>query len=189
MSRRLVIVPRWAGHSGSDFYPWLTRSLAAEPGQPYDPVVALDLPRPEEPRLDTWPPAIAAELGDDPDDLAATVVLAHSVGCQAALHALASLPRGARISAMVAVAGWWEVDEPWPSIVPWQTRLPDLERARQAVGKLVVLLSDDDPFTRNHIANAALWRNRLDAEVVLISGAKHFNTGEAPEVLAALRTL
>ncbi len=189
MSRRLVIVPRWAGHSGSDFYPWLARTLAAEPSLPYAPVVALDLPEPELPRLDTWPPAIAAALGDDPAQLADTVVLAHSVGCQATLHALASLPRGARISAMVAVAGWWEVDKPWPSIIPWQTELPDLERAREAIGKLVVLLSDDDPFTSNHLANAALWRNSLGAEVVLISGAKHFNVGAAPDVLETLRTL
>lgn len=183
------MVPRWSGRSGSDFYPWLTRALAAEPGRPYDPVVALDLPEPDLPRIDTWPPAISAALGDDLRDLAATVVLAHSVGCQATLHALAALPRGARISAMVAVAGWWEVDEPWPAIVPWQTSLPDLERVREAVGKLVVLLSDDDPFTSNHLANAALWRNRLDAEVVLIAGARHFDTGEAPEVLETLRTL
>ena len=189
MSRRLVIVPRWSGHSGSDFYPWLTRALASEPGRPYDPVVALDLPEPGLPRLDTWPPAIYAALGEDLHDLGATVVLAHSVGCQATLHALAALPRGARISAMVAVAGWWEVDEPWPAIVPWQTSLPDLERVRAAVGKLVVLLSDDDPFTRNHTANAALWRNRLDAEVVLIPGAGHFNNAGAPEVLETLRTL
>ena len=52
-----------------------------------------------------------------------------------------------------------------------------------------MLLSDDDPFTSDHIANAALWRNRLGAEVVLISGAKHFNVGEAPDVLETLRTL
>jgi len=189
MSRRLVIVPRWAGRSGSDFYPWLARALADEPGRPYEPVVALDLPEPELPRLDTWPPAIAAALGDDPRALANTVVLAHSVGCQATLHALAALPRGSKISAMVAVAGWWSVDAPWPSILPWQEQHPDLERVREAVGKLVVLLSDDDPFTSNHLANAALWRNNLGAEVVLISGAKHFNTSEAPDVLETLRTL
>ncbi len=189
MSRRLVVVPRWSGNSGSDFYPWLRRELAADPNLPYDPVLALDLPAPELPRLDTWPPAIAAVLGDDPGQLADTVVLAHSVGCQATLHALAALPPGSKIYAMVAVAGWWEVDAPWPAILPWQTEHPDLERVRASIGKLVVLLSDDDPFTSNHLANAALWRNRLDAEVVLIPGAKHFNVARAPDVLGTLRTL
>lgn len=189
MSRRLVIVPRWAGRPGSDFYPWLGEQLAADPGQPYAPPLALDLPEPGHPRIDSWPPAIAAALGRDPAVLANTVVLAHSVGCQATLHALATLPDGARISALLAVAGWWQVDEPWPTIVPWQTQLPDLARARAAVSRVVVLLSDDDPFTRDHANNAALWRERLAAEIVVVPGARHFNASEAPAVLAALRSL
>lgn len=189
MSRRLVIVPRWSGRPDSDFYPWLTRELAADPERRHEPVVALDLPEPGLPKLDTWPPAIAAALGEDRQALADTVVLAHSVGCQATLHALASLPPGSKIAAMVAVAGWWEVDAPWPAIVPWQTQHPDLERVRATLGKLVVLLSDDDPFTSNHLANAALWRNKLGAEIVLVAGARHFNDITAPAVLETLRTL
>jgi predicted alpha/beta hydrolase family esterase len=186
MSRRLIIVPRWSGNARSDFYPWLGQQLAADPALPFDPVEALDLPEPGHPRLDTWPPAIAAALGDDP---ANTVVLAHSVGCQATLHALASLPDGARISALLAVAGWWQVDEPWPTIVPWQTQLPDLARVRDRVGRVVVMLSDDDPFTRDHAGNATLWRERLGADTILVPGARHFNVSEAPAVLAALRSL
>ena len=189
MPRRLIVVPRWAGRSGSDFYPWLSEQLVAEPGCPFAPVVALDLPDPDEPRLDTWPPAISAALGDDPATLANTVVLAHSVGCQATLHALAALPPGTHVAAMIAVAGWWSVDQPWPAIVPWQTRLPDLARVRATIGELVVLLSDDDPFSADHGANASLWRERLGARVILVPGAKHFNTAEAPSVLETLRTL
>lgn len=187
MSRRLVIVPRWAGTARSDFYPWLAEQLAADPALPFAPVTALDLPEPGHPRQETWPPAIAEALGDDPTLLANTVVLAHSVGCQASLHALATLP--GPIAALVAVAGWWSVDAPWPTIVPWQTQLPDLERVRARVGRIVVLLSDDDPFTSDHTGNAALWRERLGAEVVLVAGARHFNASEAPAVLATLRSL
>ncbi len=189
MPRRLVVVPRWAGSSGSDFYPWLLAQLVAEPGRPFDPVLALDLPEPQTPRIDSWPPAISGALGSDPVALANTVVLAHSVGCQATLHALAALPPGVHIAAMIAVAGWWSVDRPWPAIVPWQTRLPDLARVRAAVGEIVVLLSDDDPFSADHGANATLWRERLGARVILIPGAGHFNAAEAPSVLETLRTL
>lgn len=185
MARRLVIVPRWSGTARSDFYPWLGQQLAADGIT----VEALDLPEPGHPRHDTWPPAIARALGSDPAVLADTIVLAHSVGCQASLHALASLPGGSRISALLCVAGWWQVDEPWPTIVPWMTRLPDLARARDRVDRIVVLLSDDDPFTRDHAANAALWRERLGAEVLLVPGARHFNSPDAPAVLAALRSL
>jgi predicted alpha/beta hydrolase family esterase len=192
MARRLIIVPRWSGNARSDFYPWLGEQLAADPArapQARWSIEALDLPEPGHPRHDTWPPAIAEALGRDPAVLADTVVLAHSVGCQASLHALATLPEGTQISALLCVAGWWQVDEPWPTIVPWQTRLPDLARVRDRVARIIVLLSDDDPFTRDHAANAALWRERLGAEVILVAGARHFNTPEAPAVLATLRSL
>ncbi|PCC72324.1 hypothetical protein SAMN02745121_01527 [Nannocystis exedens] len=186
---RLLVVPRWAGTPRSDYYPWLVDALAAAPGRPLDPVVVADLPNPGTPRLDTWPPAIARLLGDDPAVLQDTFVLGHSVGCQAALHALAALPAGARVAGMLAVAGWWTVDEPWPTILPWQDNLPDLERVRAAVPRLTVLLTDGDPFTRDYHANAALWRGRLGAEVEVVPGARHFNAAQEPAVLAALLRL
>jgi hypothetical protein len=188
MQRRLVIVPRWSGRASSDFYPWLREQLAA-PGSPFAEVVVPELPDPDAPRIDTWPPAILTALGTDPALLARTVVLAHSVGCQATLHALAALPDGVHIAGMLAVAGWWQVDRPWPAIIPWQSELPDLTRARAAIGSLLVLLSDDDPFTSDHAGNAALWRERLGARVQLVPGGKHFNVPTSPPVLAALRTL
>jgi hypothetical protein len=189
MQRRLLIVPRWSGRAGSDFYPWLREQLAASPDAPFSEVVVPELPDPDAPRIDTWPPAILAALGTDPALLARTVVLAHSVGCQATLHALAALPDGVHVAGMLAVAGWWQVDRPWPAIVPWQSQFPDLARVRAALGALLVLLSDDDPFTSDHAGNAVLWQERLGARIQLVPGGKHFNTPTSEPVLAALRTL
>lgn len=186
MSLRLVVVPRWAGTPRSDYYPWLAAQLAAAPDSPFESVIVADLPDPGRPRLDTWPPAIAGLLGDDQAVLEDTFVLGHSVGCQALLHALASLPAGARVAGMLAVAGWWRVDEPWPAIRPWQDQLPDLERVRAALPALTVLLSDDDPFIRDYAMNGTLWRERLDAQIELIPGGRHFNGAEEPAVLATL---
>jgi len=186
VKQRLVVVPRWGGNPGSDFYPWLVSSLADSGLE----VVVCDLPDPGTPRLDTWPPAILAVLGAEREALARTWVLAHSVGCQAALHALAGLPEGLQIAGLLAVAGWWTVDRPWPTILPWQDNLPDVARVRAAVPRVSLLLSDNDPFTADHASNAALWRERLAAEVTMAPGAKHFNNcGEEPAVLAALRRL
>ena len=183
-----MIVPRWSGRASSDFYPWLREQLAA-PGSPFAEVVVPELPDPDAPRIDTWPPAILTALGTDPELLARTVVLAHSVGVQATLHALAALPDGVAIAGLLAVAGWWHVDRPWPTIIPWQSTVPDLARVRAALGSLLVLLSDDDPFTADHAGNAVMWQERLGARVQLVPGAKHFNTPTSPPVLAALRTL
>lgn len=185
---RLIIVPRWAGGPRADFYPWLLDALAELPGRPLVPASAADLPQPGTPRIDTWPPAILRLLLDSPD-LEDTFVLGHSVGCQALLRALAELPPGRRVAGMLAVAGWWTVDAPWPTILPWQEPLGDLARVRAALPALTVLLADNDPFTADHATNAALWRERLGARVELVPGARHFNGAAEPSVLAALLRL
>jgi hypothetical protein len=53
----------------------------------------------------------------------------------------------------------------------------------------VVLLGDDDPFTADHRSTRRLFEERLDAEVRVERGGKHFNRSEEPAVLGALRDL
>lgn len=191
--RRLLIVPRWAGRPESDYYPWLLARLAAEPHLRglFTEARVLALPRPELPDVSAWPAAIATELqapGQDAAALERTYVLAHSVGCQALLRALRQLPEGAAIGGALCVAGWWQIDRPWDSIRPWLEPIDDLERARAAVRTLRVLLSDNDPFTADHVSNAERWQ-QLGAGVRLAPGGRHFNSAEEPAVLAALLEL
>lgn len=182
---RLLIVPRWAGGGRSDFYPWLTTEVAGC----FEEVRALDLPQPDAPALAVWEGGVRAVLGDDPARLSRTVVLGHSVGCQAALRALAAQPPGLAIAGLLCVAGWWTVDRPWDTLRPWIDTPLDLARARAAAGRVRVLLSDNDPFTADHEGNRRAWQERLGAEVALVPGARHFNGTEEPAVLAALRAL
>lgn len=189
IARRLLIVPRWGGHPASDFYPWLLERLrAAQPGT-FTEARGLALPRPELPDVVAWPAAINEALGQDPAQLANTYVLAHSVGCQALLRSLASLPDGVKLGGALCVAGWWQIDHPWDTIRPWLDPLPQLARVRAAMSKLTVLLSDNDPFTADHGANRQMWEQRLGADVRLAPGGRHFNASEEPAVLAALLSL
>ncbi len=147
------------------------------------------MPRPELPDIVAWPAAITAALGTDQGLLESTCVLAHSVGCQALLRSLAELPPGTRIGGALCVAGWWQIDRPWDSILPWLEPVPQLARVRNAIGKLRVLLSDNDPFTADHKKNRRLWQERLGAEVQLAPDGKHFNAATEPDVLTALLAL
>jgi hypothetical protein len=185
MPLSLTIVPRWAGGPDSDFYPWLTGQLREQPG-PFGAVRALEMPDPKQPTVAGWGAALSSALGPAPAE--GTVLLGHSVGCQAVLRYLATLPPGRTVEGALLVAGWWSVDAPWDSLRPWMDTPLDLERVRSAARRFVVLLSDNDPFTSDHRENGRLWSERLGAQVVLVPGARHFNAAQEPAVLSALRT-
>jgi uncharacterized protein len=185
MKPRVVLAPRWGGTPSHDFYPWLRTELDALGVE----LFALHLPDPATPTIEAWVPAVRAAIDDalkTPGPL--PIVVGHSVGCQAVMRALAGFDRPAA-SACLLVAAWWSVDEPWPSIRPWIDTSFDHARARAAASRFSVLLSDDDPFTRDHEHDAALFRERLGAEVRTVSGAKHFNGAREASVLEALEEL
>ena len=185
MDRALTIVPRWAGRPNTDFYVWLEAELRQSP-QGLSPVRTLDMPQPGQPTIPSWVGALSSTLRPAPAP--STVLMGHSVGCQAVLRYLATLPPGHTIDGALLVAGWWDVDAPWESLRPWVETPLDLERVRRAARRFVVLLSDNDPFTSDHERNGRLWQERLGAQVVLVPGARHFNNPQEPAVLETLRS-
>ncbi len=183
---RVLIVPRWNGRPASDWYPWFVEHAGQHGGEKLAEVRVLDMPNPHVPTIADWVPAIAAALGSDANDISRTVVIGHSVGCQAALRALAMVPASSAVRGFIAVAGWWAVDEPWESLLPWQELDFDLAAARRAAGRVVTLLSTNDHFTPDHHANADLWRKRMGATVAIVPGVAHFNNSPQPAVWDAL---
>lgn len=190
---RVLVVPRWSGTPTSDCYPWLIESLHARFGRTTSgslsralEVRALAMPEPGTPRIDTWPPFLLAEAGADRAALGRTLLVGHSVGCQAVLRALAAMDEGVSVFGVLLVAAWFRVDRPWETIVPWMAPDYDLRRARSRTPWLDVLLSDNDPFTADFGETAEQFRSRADASVTVVPGAKHFNAPEEPAVLASL---
>lgn len=178
---RVLVVPRWGGTPADEWYPWLTREL---PG-----TCAVELPNPEAPSLEAWVHGVLAAIGNDPYALARTLLIGHSSGCRAVLHALAQLPPGRAVNKVLCIAGWWTLDQPWPEIQPWIDAPLDLEAVSEGHTGIRVLLSTNDPFTADYEANAAQWRGNLEAEVVVVPEAKHFTGQLQPIVLDQARTL
>jgi uncharacterized protein len=184
---RLIIIPRWSGTPASDWYPWITAELSAREPQPFSPIVVAAMPNPGLPTIPAWTSRVRQLLGDDPAELARTVIVGHSVGCQAVLRALAELPDGVHVAGLLCVAGWFWTDAPWDSLVPWIETPCDLARVQAAVsGRITVMLSDNDPHTSDWRANSAAWQERLGADVVLVPGVHHFNGGQYPIILQTL---
>jgi predicted alpha/beta hydrolase family esterase len=186
MSKRLIVVPRWAGVPESDWYPWLERELETATPKPFDSVIVADMPDPREPTIAAWVQHVHALLGDDPAEIADTMFVAHSVGCQAVLRALAELPDGVHVHGVMCVAGWFWTDSPWASLKLWIDTPFDVERAKGASGRVVVLMSDNDPHTSDWRANTAAWQDKLNASAVLVPGVAHFNGSQYPIILQTL---
>lgn len=188
---RIVIVPRWSGHARVDWYPWIQEQLADAPR-----VEVVELPRPSAPVIDDCVATLGSALGTDLAALRSTLLIGHSVGCQALMRYLASLrpvspddALGRSGPVLLCVAGWWTVDSPWPTIEPWISTPISLTSLRANTSRIVVLLSDNDPFTADWRGNRLFWEERLDAQVEISSGGRHFNASEEPAVLDLVRQL
>lgn len=181
MAMTVCMVPRWSGTGESDYLPWL-RSALDDAGLSLR--VAPLMPTPDAPTVDASVRSVAETVADlEPADI---LLIAHSVGTQVALRWLASLPAGASVRAFLAVAGWWTIDEPWPTIQPFLDEPFAIDRARAAAHRTHVLLGDVDPFTSDQQQNAATWREWMGAEVAIVEGRGHYNVETNPELLALI---
>jgi predicted alpha/beta hydrolase family esterase len=189
MIERIVIVPRWGGGPNNDWYPWMRGELGRS--HPRVRVDVLELPNRNAPVIEQCVATLEAELGNDLSALAGTLLLGHSVGCQALMRYLAEQPESSdpeAVPELLCVAGWWTIDEPWPAIRPWIDSPIALQRLRANTGAVTVLLSDDDPFTADWRSNESTWVQRIEAEVRVIVGGRHFNGEHEPAVLDLIQS-
>lgn len=187
MKKHLVIVPRWGGTPEHDWYPWITKELNYQ--SDFLSVQICNMPNPETPTIAEWTDFLLSVLSQYKEDLDRVVLVGHSVGCHAVLHALQKLNSNEQIDSAVFVAGWWSVDSPWESILPWIHAEHNFEKIRLSAKNLMLLLSNNDPFTADYKSNATLWESRLSCKVLLVKEAKHFNAREEPEVLSLLKEI
>jgi uncharacterized protein len=183
---RILLVPRWAGRRDSDFYPWFASALAER--QWRGEFEFISLRPPDSPDVAATIAAIRGRLAV-PALAARTLLIGHSVGAQAAMRTLAELAPGVEVAAFLAVAGWWSIDDPWPTIQPWIETPFDWARARAAARRRIVLLSNNDPFTADAAQTGRLFADRLAAEVRIHEDAGHFNATEEPSILSAVLDL
>src|SRR5215470_15419689 len=155
--RRAVLVPRFGGDATSDWYPTALRQLA---GLGIRTEVVSLLPEPTAPGIDETVAAIARAVGDDPPEIAQTLLIGHSVGSRALLAYLS------RHGAHRTFAG-----------------------LTSAAGPITVLLSDNDPYTADWRANAADWLGKLGAAVHIAHGAGHYMTTSPGPILDTIRVV
>ena len=178
MPNRAFIIHGYLSHPKEAWLPWLKDQLKANGF-----VVALPaMPHPDHPVIQDWIDFITNLVGE-PDE--STVLIGHSIGCQAVLRYLETLgASGKSVAKTVLVAGIFptglspaETESETggdPVLVPWFTQGIDPVKVKRAAGQCTVILSDDDPYIAVDKATA-VFRATLDPRIIVEHGKGHFN--------------
>ena len=187
---KAYIVHGWDGNPDEPVLKWLRLELEKLGWE----VVAPAMPNPEAPTIESWLQKLKEIIGNPSED---TILVGHSVGCQAVLRYIETLSEETRIRGLALLAPWMELDqqtieEEGEEVIeiarPWMETPIDFEKVKRLVGRSVAIFSDNDPFVP--VAQADVFKNKLGAETIMEHGMGHFspsdNISESPSLLRAV---
>lgn len=184
--KRAYLIHGWGGHPDGAFRPWLARKLRARGFEVEIP----ELPDTEYPRIETWVPFLTSFIRTPDKD---TVIVGHSLGCQAVLRFLEKLPEGASVGKTVLVAGPFTSvlgleDEEKEVVQPWLRTPVDVDKVKRAAGRLIAFFSDNDPWIP--LEDEKIAREVFGAETIIQHKKGHYSEvdglAEVPDVLVKI---
>lgn len=188
MQKRVYIIHGWDGYPKEGWFPWLKKELE---NQGFTVVIPL-LPNNEEPRIKNWIPALQ-QIVNNPDEQ--TYFIGHSMGCQAIIRYLETLPKNIKIGGAVFVAGFFkslsnlEDEEIVRNVANEWLKTPiNLQEAKKHLNKSIAIFSDNDPYVS--LDNQDEFKNILNSKIIIEHEKKHFSgstgTIELPIALEAI---
>jgi uncharacterized protein len=188
MKKRVFIVHGWDGYPQENWFPWLKQKLEEKEFKVFVP----QLPDSGNPRIYSWVPALA-KIVNAPDEQ--TYFVGHSMGCQAIVRYLESLPDNIKIGGAVFVAGFFKrltgiEDEPGNQETAhhWLKTPVDLLKAKSHLNKSVAIFSDNDPYVP--LDNQDDFREKLGSKIIIQHSMGHFNEAAGiTELPVALKSL
>ena|SRR3989344_2294114 len=188
MKKRVFIVHGWDGYPEEGWFPWLKKELKKRNFKVFVP----SMPNPDEPTIDAWIQFLKKQVGNPDKE---TFFVGHSIGCQAILRYLKSLPQEKRVGGTIFVAGWIhllpeareekgaeEIAKPWlETPILWNKII-------KHTNNFVAIFSDNDPFVPKE--DSKIFKEKLNARIILETDKGHFsgsdNINEFPTVLNSL---
>lgn len=181
--KRVVIVHGWGGSSQSDFLLWAKEELEKKG---YD-VVTPNMPDTEYPKIETWVPHLAQTVGEVKKD---DIFIGHSMGSQAVLRFLESLPEDKKVRRVIVIAGFGSyikglTKEEQRVIQPWLDAPLNLDKIRTKASSFTAIFSDNDPYVPLE-ANEKIFKEKLGAKIIVEHNKGHFNfmPDERPDLLS-----
>ncbi len=169
--KRVFIIHRWDGSPNVDWYQSTANSLKEKGFE----VTIPQMPSTAEPEIKSWVYKLSKLVGKPDKD---TYFIGHSIGCQAIMRYLESLPQKAKVGGCVFVAGWFNLDnlenEEVKSIAkPWIGTPINLHNVKKHLGNLTVILSSNDNYGFVQ-ENSRIFKEKLKAKVIIEKNQGHF---------------
>lgn len=188
MVKRAFIIHGWDGYPEEGWFPWLKRELEARGFHVEVPA----MPEPRKPAIPAWVSFFRERVGISDEQ---TFLVGHSIGAQAILRYLETLGNFERVGNVVFVAGWitlasaaYEQEGDEETAKPWLETPIDWVKVKTRARNFTAIFSDDDPFVP--LADAEVFRQHLNAEIIIESGKGHFSGSdgvtELPSALHAI---
>jgi hypothetical protein len=168
--KKVYLIHGWEGNPENAWFPWLKTSLEKKGFS----VEAPAMPNPDEPEINAWVGKLVEVI--QPDEQ--TVLIGHSVGCQAILRYLEKT--GSKVDKVILVAPWMSLnpeeleDEETVAIAkPWLETPIDWLKVKTLANKFVAIFSTNDPFVP--LSEKEIFAEKLGAEIVVEENKGHFD--------------
>lgn len=186
--KKVIVVHGWDGSPGEGWFPWLKDELKQKKIEVKIP----EMPEPDFPKIQPWVDKLKLAVGNVDEEM---VFVGHSIGCQAILRYLASLPEGTRVNKVILVAPWTRLNEEtladedtFEVAGPWMSKEIDWDSVRSKALEFVAIFSKTDPYVP--ISEREIFQKELDAEIILMEGPGHLGgedgLEELPQILEYL---
>ncbi|MDP3725399.1 MAG: alpha/beta hydrolase [Nanoarchaeota archaeon] len=171
MKYRAILIHGYAGVPKDAWRPWLRDELEKRGFLASLP----SMPHPNHPKEKEWVKKIKKEV-KHPDEN--TFLVGHSLGCIAILRYLESLGTNEKISGAVFVAGFSD-DLNIPVLSPFFETPIKWEAIKTHCKRFTAIYSDNDQWVP--MRHAEIFKEKLNAEIILRKGMKHFSTDDEVE--------
>src|SRR3989338_4384154 len=103
MHKKVYIIHGWDGSPNEPMLQWLKVSLEEKGYEIFVP----EMPEPAVPKIESWVGKLKEIMSPNNN----TVIVGHSIGCQAVLRYLETLDESTKITGLVLIAPWMELDK------------------------------------------------------------------------------
>ncbi len=176
-----IIIHGWSGSPEEKPIAWLARELEASGLS----VTVPRMPHPNKPTINDWVETIAKNVVDSEK----TIIIGHSIGCQAVLRYLQSSKK--KFSGVFLVAPWLKIkpgalnDEETKIALPWQNTPLDLSNIKKKSDSFYFFYSTNDPFVS--VDDSLTLKNKIGGELHNLGEKGHISEDDGifewPEML------